>query len=276
VVRSKIFSRAAAGKRMAQAVSWGVDQAAAAIFKAHDVEVAFEPALFHGWRFPIPTIAWIPDFQHRHLPDLFSTREYWKRELGYRAQVASGRMVMVSSEDARRDCEHFYPASAKKIAVVRFAVLLDPDSLIGDAAQVVQRHALPERFFYLPNQFWKHKNHRLVIDAVSLLKQRGQDVVVAASGAASDPRFPHHYQELQSLVASLGLADQFRFLGMISRHEVVALMRACTAVINPSRFEGWSTTVEEAKISIIALCAPYGEYGDNGDTSDIASLCEAP
>lgn len=248
VVRSEIFSRVAAGRRLAQAVVSGVDRAAAAIFRNHDVDVAFEPALFHGWRFPIPAIAWIPDFQHRYLPELFSTREYWKRELGYRAQVASGRTVMVSSEDARRDCERFYSMPANRIAVVRFAVLLNPDSLIGDPAQTAKRHGLPERFFYLPNQFWKHKNHRLVIEAVSLLKQRGQHVVVAASGAASDPRFPQHYQELQALVVSRGLTDCFRFLGMIPRPDVVALIRACAAVINPSRFEGWSTTVEEGRI----------------------------
>jgi glycosyltransferase involved in cell wall biosynthesis len=34
---------------------------------------------------------------------------------------------------------------------------------------------------------------------------------------------------------------------MIPLSHVYALLRACTALINPSRSEGWSTTVEEAK-----------------------------
>ena len=34
---------------------------------------------------------------------------------------------------------------------------------------------------------------------------------------------------------------------MIPLPHVYALLRATTALINPSRFEGWSTTVEEAK-----------------------------
>lgn len=34
---------------------------------------------------------------------------------------------------------------------------------------------------------------------------------------------------------------------MIPLPHVYALLRASTALINPSRFEGWSTTVEEAK-----------------------------
>jgi glycosyltransferase involved in cell wall biosynthesis len=34
---------------------------------------------------------------------------------------------------------------------------------------------------------------------------------------------------------------------MIPMHHVYALLRMSTALINPSCFEGWSTTVEEAK-----------------------------
>src|SRR6202042_2081069 len=39
----------------------------------------------------------------------------------------------------------------------------------------------------------------------------------------------------------------FRYLGMIPLAHVYALLRSSTALINPSRLEGWSTTVEEAK-----------------------------
>ena len=42
---------------------------------------------------------------------------------------------------------------------------------------------LPQRYFYLPNQFWRHKNYQPVIDALGLLKRRGFDAVVAASGS---------------------------------------------------------------------------------------------
>jgi glycosyltransferase involved in cell wall biosynthesis len=38
-----------------------------------------------------------------------------------------------------------------------------------------------------------------------------------------------------------------RLLGRVPYADVVGLMRASTAVLNPSLFEGWSTTVEEAK-----------------------------
>jgi glycosyltransferase involved in cell wall biosynthesis len=49
------------------------------------------------------------------------------------------------------------------------------------------------------------------------------------------------------LVSQYGLTHNFRFLGVLPRPHVFALMRACTALINPSLSEGWSTPVEEGK-----------------------------
>lgn len=247
IVRTALFDAKGSRKRSAQAVLLGSDAVAARCFEEHAIDVVFESAMFYGRRFPIPVIAWLSDFQHRHLPHLFGKLSYWRRELGFRAQIASGRSIMVSSEDARTDCERFYPSSVGRTAVVRFAVPADLDSAAVDLLQIVRHYDLPEHFYYLPNQFWKHKNHRVVINALHILKQQGKHVVVAASGKPVDPRHPRHYQEIQSLVATLGLTRNFRFLGMVPRQHLIALMRACAALINPSSFEGWSTPVEEAR-----------------------------
>jgi glycosyltransferase involved in cell wall biosynthesis len=48
-------------------------------------------------------------------------------------------------------------------------------------------------------------------------------------------------------VVDRNLSRSFRYLGMIPLPHVYALLRVSIALINPSRFEGWSTTVEEAK-----------------------------
>jgi glycosyltransferase involved in cell wall biosynthesis len=124
--------------------------------------------------------------------------------------------------------------------------MLPPNLSDGDQA-VASSYQLPERYFYLPNQFWKHKNHRTVIEALRILRQKGYRTVVAASGRAEDYRHPEHFAALQALVHAYGLTHNFRFLGTVPRPHVFALMRSCTALINPSLSEGWSTTVEESK-----------------------------
>ena len=270
VVRSSVFDAHKKASHTLHAYLFGVDSHALQVFRRHEVEVAFENATFYGRCFPIPTIAWLPDFQHRHLRHQFGLRAYWQRELGYRAQVASGRVIMLSSEDARRDCERFYPRSKGRTAVVQFAAFISSDLMEASPEKVVQEYGLPSRFFYLPNQFWRHKNHLVVIEALSLLKRQGVDVVVAVTGNSLDPRHPEYIGQLHARIELLGLRDNFRVMGLVPRRHVIALMQTCTALINPSFCEGWSSTVEEARMlgvpMLLSDIAVHREQMENGAT----------
>ena len=247
VVRSRAFDQRRVG--LAGALVLGLDRAVTAEFRAKRIDVVFEAARFFGWRLPYPSVAWFPDFQHRRLPQLFSPAARWRRDLGFRVQIASDRTIMLSSESALRDCLAFFPAVAGKASVVRFASRPSAELLVADPVEVVGQYDLPERFFYLPNQFWRHKNHQVVVDALSILSVRGVDLVIAVSGSKSDARErePDYFGRIMAQIADRNLSRNFRYLGMIPLSHVYALLRVSTALINPSRFEGWSTTVEEAK-----------------------------
>jgi glycosyltransferase involved in cell wall biosynthesis len=247
IVCSDAFAFDDRHSRLATALLLGLDRQAAGEFRAKRIDVVFENARFFGRRLPFPVIAWFPDFQHRRLPHLFSPPSRWRRDLGFRTQIMSGRHIMLSSESALGDLRRFYPGLTSGVSVVRFASQVDAALLHADAADILTRHRLPPAFFYLPNQFWRHKNHQVVIDALAILKGRGRNVVVAASGSARDPRDAGHFDGLMRQVREQGLETNFRYLGIIPLEQVYALLRTSVALINPSRFEGWSTTVEEAK-----------------------------
>ena len=248
IVHDEHFDARFDRRRLIDALVFGSDHGAAKCFRANSVDLVFEAARYFGWRFPFPLVTWLPDFQHRRMPELFGKAAYWRRELGFQAQVRSkGRRIMVSSYDAKADCERFYPPTLGRVAVVRFAVPVELQSVREPVSSVRGKYGLPPHFFFLPNQFWAHKNHELVIEALEILKGRGIDCVVAASGQPVDPRRPTHFEDLKRRVDTSGLTASFRFLGMIPRADLLGLMRACSALINPSKFEGWSTTVEEAK-----------------------------
>lgn len=249
VVKADCFN-AEPHRRLAlvKALLLGRDAEAARVFKRNRIDVLFEAAQFYGWRLGIPAIAWMPDFQHRRLPHLFPKGAWLKREIGFRAQILGKRTIMLSSEDARHDCERLYPATRNRTSTVRFAILPSLPMSPEVARDIADHYGLGPTFFFLPNQFWSHKNHRLVIEALALLRQRGQSITVAATGNPSDPRSPEHFQGLVDRVSDLGLDDNFRILGLIPYEHISALMQSCAALINPSLFEGWSTVVEEARL----------------------------
>ena len=53
--------------RLARACTLGNVPTATADLQRAGIDVVFEAAQFYGWRFPIATLAWTPDFQRRQL-----------------------------------------------------------------------------------------------------------------------------------------------------------------------------------------------------------------
>ena len=199
--------------------------------------------LSHGGplgRTRVPWIFWVPDLQHLHFPEFFSRFERWLRDNTFQSALRDAAAVITSSTAARDDLVRAYGGRGAPIRVLHFVASprIDPRKLPTRAALNA-----PPRYFHLPNQFWKHKNHAVVIEALVA----APEVVVLATGAKEDYRNPGHYDELMERVRRLGLTDRFRHLGMVSHEELIALMYHSVAVINPSLFEGWSSTVEEAK-----------------------------
>lgn len=197
--------------------------------------------------FRVPNVCWFPDFQYLHLPEMFGPVEAESYDRAVRNIAHYAGCVLLSSHAAQKDFNALLPESSDKVRVIPFAAWIDEDVYVQNAGQIRDEYHLPEKFFYLPNQFWKHKNHQIVLDALEISLRSDPNITVAASGSLSDYRNPTHPSEFVSEIARRGLRENFVLLGLIARKHVYALMRQSLAVLQPSLFEGWSTSVEEAK-----------------------------
>jgi glycosyltransferase involved in cell wall biosynthesis len=243
------------GRSLGRALATGSDVALERLLVAARADAVFEVGQFYGSRFGLPVIAWLPDLQHRFMPEMFTRLNWWRRDLAFRMQVRSGRTLMVSSESARQDMERFYPGSRGRGHVVPFAIELDIEAHLRRGEEIRALYSLPDRFFFLPNQFWRHKNHTAIVSALARLKaQRNLSDVppVILSGQNRDVRNPDHFRDLMHAAREARVESHFRYLGLIPYDHVLSLVARCDALINPSYFEGWSTPIEEAK----ALGAP--------------------
>lgn len=197
-------------------------------------------------KFQCKTMWWKPDFQEKYYPEFFSKKDITLREKAVIANAREGR-VLFSSYDARNDFNKFYGTkSSNDGCVLQFV----PELTVGlhdcdnkEIEKVKEKFGIIGDYFFLPNQFWKHKNHELVIKALLACEKPLQ---VVATGALNDYRGGGHIDFIKSLLQK-DVHKKFNLLGLIERDELNYLMKGSIAVINPSRFEGWSTTVEEAK-----------------------------
>ena len=200
-----------------------------------------------GVRYPCHWGGWIPDFQHYHLPYLFSQEEIDSRNRVFQRIADAAPIIVLSSQMAQKDFSNLYPEAASRSTVMHFATCPKPEWFQLDPKVTQEQYGLSDRFFLVSNQFWKHKDHAVVIESLSLLKQEGIKPTVVCTGNPEDPRNPGYYNQLLARIEELEVGDQFKILGLIPRIDQIQLMRRCLAVIQPSLFEGWSTVVEDAR-----------------------------
>jgi len=196
----------------------------------------------------IPTIGWIPDLQEKHHPEFFSASEIQSRDKSTLNHICNNTLVIFSSQSAKEDAIQYYPEYQSKYVVLPFvATFFGTDYSKEITSRVIEKYNISNNYFYSPNQFWKHKNHEILILSLKILQDENIDIQIVCSGSSSDYRNPTHFDELCSQVRVLGLEEQFTYLGQIPYEDVLSLMLNSKAMINPSFFEGWSTSVEEAK-----------------------------
>jgi glycosyltransferase involved in cell wall biosynthesis len=192
------------------------------------------------------TMRWIPDFQHRYLPHLFSADEIAARDRSIGVIAERPGVVVLSSESAADDFRRFYPHHQAAPRVWHFYSLLDTTTPSSHAT--LAKHKLPEKYLYLPNQFWAHKNHITVLKALALLRdEHGLVIPLVCTGAQEDRRNEAHFSSLLQFIYAKGLTGQVHLLGLLDRKDQVDVLRHAAAIVQPSLFEGWSTVVEDVR-----------------------------
>lgn len=212
-----------------------------------EAAVVFGGPVDLGPRFPVPWLTWIPDLQHRRLPHFFADGERQERDRRYERLVIQAAGVAVSSRDTQQDVERWFPAAQGRTHVLSFCTVPDPAWFEAGPQETAACYALPERYLILPAQFWAHKDHATVFEALRLLQVGGVDVSLVCTGNTKDYRWPGHFAALSEQLRRGGLDRRVRILGLLPRGQQVQLLRRAAAIVQPSLFEGWSALVEDAR-----------------------------
>lgn len=224
----------------------GFDPFAESLLRKHRIDV-LSHSDYLGRRSRIPSLPWITDLQHHYLPEHFPARQVKRRNAYLRRLSREGAHLVVSSNVVKQDLVEQFGVRSSHVDVLQFVSEAVPGNSLPTLDQLQSRYSLPSRYIYVPNQFWSHKNHRAVIEAVGLLQKVGNEVFVVCTGRQDDNRDPAYFPALETRLEQPDVRDRFRLLGVVPKQDVDALLLHCRFVINPSFFEGWSSTVEEAK-----------------------------
>ena len=157
--------------------------------------------------------------------------------------------ILLISNDAQKDLKKISNTAYKNSVLSKFVFQIPPKKEILNLSLIKKKYKFNRSFFYVPNQYWVHKNHLIILKAIKHLKKKNnlKDVLILSSGLSNDYRNPDHFSKIKKFIFENKLENNYKYLGVIPFKDVLSLIYHSMAVINPSKFEGRSSTVEQAK-----------------------------
>ena len=149
------------------------------------------------------TIEWIPDFQDKYLPELFSNSELIRREKSVRKKLANPNGLILSSQDCLNDIKKFYTTDISNIYIMPFVSYIEQEILsihIDQEREILDKFNLQhKKYLCISNQFWKHKNHIIVLKAIELFfaDNPQSNILFVFTGNLSDRRNPNYIKKLK-------------------------------------------------------------------------------
>ena len=128
-----------------------------------------------GPKSAIPTIGQIADFGYKYFPKLYADAAWRRMDAGTARICDQHAVIMMPSRAVVDDYRKFFPDARAKGVYLHQIPSAPPHGAAPDSATLRRRYPIRERIFYTPNQFWVHKNHSVIIDALALLAERGKD-----------------------------------------------------------------------------------------------------
>jgi glycosyltransferase involved in cell wall biosynthesis len=173
-----------------------------------------------------PALVAIHDLMHRYEPNFeeYQGGMFELRERHYRSICAFAAAILVDSELGKRHVIESYGREPDTVFVLPFVA---PDYLAeAPKVDVLAKYGLPSKYFFYPAQFWEHKNHLRLVEAIAIAKGRRVPVKLVLTGS---PRDAH--DRIVCRIAELGLSEDVRILGYVPSADMAALYRNAVATV---------------------------------------------
>jgi glycosyltransferase involved in cell wall biosynthesis len=187
---------------------------------------------------PCPFITAIHDLQHIFHPqykEVSQKGEHSVREFRYTYEMAHSYKVFAESEIGKEDIVSHYHIKASKVLVMPYVPINTIRTMSAfHSLRIRKKLHLPDIYVFYPANFWPHKNHRNLIEAIAMLKNSGKPVDLVLTGSANCARST--YEEMINLTKKYHLTKNVHFLGYVSDTDLSVIYSYAKALVMPTYF----------------------------------------
>lgn len=188
--------------------------------------------MFHNFIFSVWDLCHL---EHPEFPEVAHFGEFERREYLYANALPRSVAVITDSEYGRRLISQHYGVATGRIHAAPFMIGQNYRSFSPDVTKsrdVMKKFNLRQPYIFYPAQFWPHKNHKYIIEAVALMEKRNlwvPQIVFCGSdkGALSD---------IERYALDLGIRDHLVVCGFVEDEYMPYLYKGALALVMPTYF----------------------------------------
>jgi len=165
-------------------------------------------------------------------PEVRRFNQFHARERNYKNILSPAFLVVVDSNSLAGFLNSRYGIDVSRQLIMPFlpSPFLDNQQR-NNSIKKISKYKLKGGYLFYPAQFWAHKNHIRVLQAINLLRQNGRKYNVVFVGGDQGNR-----SHIENFVERYKLQEQVHILGFVSNDEMHALYEECLAVVMPTYF----------------------------------------
>jgi glycosyltransferase involved in cell wall biosynthesis len=189
---------------------------------------------------PLPTVVTLADIQEVFYPEFFTVADRYMHDLHVPSSTHMADRVVTISNFSKSTIVRHHRVAEEKVIVAH----LSADERYYQSEQVARPldRPLPDEFIFYPANFWKHKNHDRLLQALSLLqREKNLGIPVLFTGFEQANGYP-----LVEKTKEYGLQSTCHVLGYVSVEEMAYLYSRARMLVFPSLFEGFGIPLVEA------------------------------
>jgi glycosyltransferase involved in cell wall biosynthesis len=260
------------------AVLIGDQREIAAHFKSLDVYFCPFGALWPR-PVPVPSVVTLVDIQEVFYPQFFSPMDLFNRAYHFSSSTRAADRVVTISGFSKDTIAKYHDIDPSKIVVAYLCA--DPSYLAGADSPMLQVTTVPlSRFVFFPANRWQHKNHDVLLRALRILCDRGEETHAVFTGFD----MPGGYPVLEK-ATEYSVRNFVHIVGYVNVEQMRYLYRTAEMLIFPSLFEGFGMPPVEAMATgcpavvsratcLPEICGDAAEYFDpHSPESLVDAIC---
>lgn len=195
-----------------------------------------------AFELPYPYLMAVHDLQHRinpQFPEVSADGEWKHREYLFRHGSENAAGILADSPLGKEDVLKYYDVEADRVHVLPH---LPPDYLDDGEIDEELRKELPNGYLFYPAQYWEHKNHVRLLEAVAILRdEHDLETPLVLVGGQKNA-----YEDVQDAIDRLDLDGLVHQLGYVDDDKIYTLYTGARALVMPTFFGPTNIPILEA------------------------------